>query len=178
MRTLVLPLLLFAVLFVSGCAGKSSLGSYYGEVPQEAVPSRIAADAVGYVAGLYPPGRTALQILDAEKADNAFAAAFESGLRAEGFTLLPATDAPADSDGCVAVAYTLDVLEKDAAYYLQLRFSDGKAVSRAYTASGQPEASRSATPHEFRRPLMQRVERKARSAYSSAVDTLGVGHDR
>lgn len=177
MRTLVFPLLLFAVLFASGCAGKIPLGSYYGEVPQEAVPSRIAADAVGYVVGLYPPGHTALQVLDAEKADNAFASAFENGLRAEGFTFLPATDAPADSETCVSVAYTLDVLEKDAAYYLQLRFSDGKAVSRAYTANGQPEASRSATPHEFRRPLAQRAKQKANSAYSSATDMLGGGND-
>ena len=72
MRTLVFPLLLFAILFVSGCAGKIPLGSYYGEVPQEAAPSRIAADAAGYVVGLYPPGHTTLQILNAEKADNAF----------------------------------------------------------------------------------------------------------
>ena len=177
MRTLLLPLLLFAVLFASGCAGKGYLGSYYGEVAQNAAPASMAADAVNYVAGLYPPGHTALQILNAEKADNAFATAFENGLRAEGFTILPATDVPASDGACITVAYTLDVLEKDAAYYLQLRFSDGKAVSRAYSASGQPEAGRSATPHEFRRPLLQRAEQKARRAYSSAADTLGGGND-
>lgn len=177
MRTLILPLLLFAVLFASGCAGKGYLGSYYGEVPQDSAPSMIAADAVGYVVGLYPPGHTALQVLNAEKADNAFATAFENGLRAEGFTILPATDVPADAGAYTAIAYTLDVLEKDAAYYLQLRFSDGKAVSRAYTATGQPEAGRSATPHDFKRPLLQRAEQKARRAYSSTVDTLGGGHD-
>ncbi|MDL2209719.1 hypothetical protein LJC23_00090 [Desulfovibrio sp. OttesenSCG-928-I05] len=178
MRSLLLPLLLFAVLFASGCAGKGFHGSYYGEVPQNAAPSMIAADAAGYVVGLYPPGHTKLQILNAEKADNAFAIAFENGLRGEGFTILSATGVPADADGCVAVAYTLDVLEKDAAYYLQLRFSDGKAVSRAYSASGQPEAGRSATPHDFKRPLLKRVEEKARRAYSSTVDKFGGDNDR
>ena len=177
MRTLILSLLLFATLFASGCAGKGYPGSYYGDVAQNAAPSTMAVDAVAYVAGLYPPGHTALQVLNAEKADNAFATAFENGLRAEGFTILPPTDVPADAGACITVAYTLDVLEKDAAYYLQLRFSDGKAVSRAYTAAGQPEAGRSATPHDFRRPLLQQAEQKARRAYSSAVNALGGGHD-
>ena len=177
MRTLLLPLLLF-VLFASGCANKGLHGSYYGAMPQDSSSSMIAADAAGYVAGLYPPGHTALQILNAEKADNAFAAAFENNLRAEGFTILPATDVPANAGECITVAYTLDVLEKDAAYYLQLRFSDGKAVSRAYSASGQPEAGRSATPHDFKRPVLQRVEEKARRAYSSTVDMFGGGNDR
>ena len=99
-------------------------------------------------------------------------------MRAEGFTILPATDVSAESGECVTVAYTLDVLEKDAAYYLQLRFSDGKAVSRAYTASGQPEAGRSATPHDFKRPLLQRVEQKTRRALSSVSDAFpGMGGD-
>lgn len=172
MRTL-LTLLLFAVLLASGCAHRGVSGSYYGEMPQNAAPAAIAADAVAYLVGLYPPGHTKLQILTAEKrGENAFASAFENGLRAEGFTILPAGSAPASADECFTVAYTLDVLDRDAAYYLQLRFSDGKAVARAYTATGQPEAGRSSTAQEFKRPLIDRVEQKTRRVFSSAVDAI------
>ena len=142
MRGVILILMLFCVL-ASGCASRGLSGSFYGDVSGEA-PALMAADTVDYLTGLYPPGRTTLRIAAAKKADNAFAAALENGLRQAGFSLLAADAAP--SADCITVAYTLDVLEQEAAFYLQLRFSDGKAVNRAYTANGQPEAGRSATP--------------------------------
>lgn len=146
MRGVTLILMLFCVL-ASGCASRGLSGSFYGDVSGEA-PALMAADAVDYLTTLYPPGRTTLRIAAAKKADNAFAAALEGGLRQAGFSLLAADAAP--TADCITIAYTLDVLgdapEQEAAFYLQLRFSDGKAVNRAYTASGQPEAGRSATP--------------------------------
>mgnify|MGYP000529438955 CR=1 FL=1 len=39
--------------------------------------SAIAADAVGYLSALYPPGHTSLHVVPAKVADNDFAAAFE-----------------------------------------------------------------------------------------------------
>lgn len=146
MRGFLLILMLFCVL-ASGCASRGLSGSFYGDVSGEA-PALMAADTVDYLTSLYPPGRTTLRIAAAKKADNAFAAALENGLRQAGFSLL-AADAASSAD-CITIAYTLDVLtdapEQEAAFYLQLRFSDGKAVNRAYTANGQPEAGRSATP--------------------------------
>lgn len=146
MRGAILILMLFCVL-ASGCASRGLSGSFYGEVSGEA-PALMAADTVDYLTSLYPPGRTTLRIAAAKKADNAFAAALENGLRQAGFSLLAADNVP--SADCITIAYTLDVLtdapEQETAFYLQLRFSDGKAVNRAYTANGQPEAGRSATP--------------------------------
>lgn len=146
MRGVILILMLFCVL-ASGCASRGLSGSFYGDVSGEA-PALMAADTVDYLTSLYPPGRTTLRIAAAKKADNAFAAALENGLRQAGFSLL-AADAASSAD-CITIAYTLDVLndapEQETAFYLQLRFSDGKAVNRAYTANGQPEAGRSATP--------------------------------
>lgn len=174
MRTLSVILLLLT-LCASGCANKGIVGSFYGEMPHNSVPVRIAGDAADYIAALYPPGHTALQVLSADDSDNPFSSAFEGGLRKIGFRMLPASDVPADSDHCISISYTLDVLEKDAAYYLQLRFSDGKAVARSYSVTGQPEAGRSATPHDFKRPLPQQIKQGARRTYNaaaSAVDSL------
>ncbi|MDR1945877.1 MAG: P-type conjugative transfer protein TrbG [Desulfovibrio sp.] len=172
MMRIPLVALLLAVSLASGCAHKGLTGSYYGDLPRNGAPALIAADAVSCLSDLYPPGRTTLRLLAAEKADNAFAAALENGLRAKGFTLLPET--AAEQEDAVLVAYTLDVLEKDAAYYLQLRLSDGKsggkAISKAYTAQGTPEAGRSATEQAFTRPLLERMEQKARRVYDSAAD--------
>ena len=150
MRGVFFSLMLFCLL-ASGCASRGLSGSYFGDVPRD-VPAFIAADAVDYLATIYPPGRTTLRIAAAKKADNSFAAAMENGLRQAGFSVL-AADAPPAKD-CITIAYTLDILEdvpkEGAASYLQLRLSDGseggKAVSRAYAVSGQPEAGRSSTP--------------------------------
>lgn len=157
MRGILLSLMLFCLL-ASGCAQRGLSGSYFGDVPGDA-PTLIAADAVDYLTTLYPPGRTSLRLAAAKKADNAFAAALENGLRQAGFSLLPADSLPAEDS--ITVAYTLDVLEQNAAFYLQLRFSDGKAVSRAYTASGQPEAGRSATAWEVKPSFAERARAKA-----------------
>lgn len=161
MRGVLLSLMLFCLL-ASGCAQRGLSGSYFGDVPGDA-PTLIAADAVDYLTKLYPPGRTSLRLAAAKKADNAFAAALENGLRQAGFSVLTA-DATPEQD-CVTVAYTLDVLEQNAAFYLQLRLSDGskggKAMSRAYTASGQPEAGRSATAWEVKPSFAKRAKAKA-----------------
>lgn len=171
MRGATLILMLFCLL-ASGCASRGLSGSYFGEVAGNA-PALIAADAVGYLTKLYPPGRTTLRIAAAKKADNAFAAALENGLRQAGFSLLPpdgSSGAPADD--CITVAYTLDVLEQNAAFYLQLRFSDGKAVSRAYTASGQPEAGRSATPWEAKSSFVERAKAKTENLIDRAASAV------
>lgn len=168
MRGVLLSLMLFCLL-ASGCAQRGLSGSYFGDVPGNA-PARIAADTVDYLTTLYPPGRTSLRLAAAKKADNAFAAALESGLRQAGFSVLPADSLPAADS--ITVAYTLDVLEQNAAFYLQLRFSDGKAVSRAYTASGQPEAGRSATAWEAGPSFVERAEAKARRVTDNLTNAL------
>jgi hypothetical protein len=115
-----------------------------------------------------------LRLLPAKEAENGFALAFESGLRAQGFTVI--ADAFPDA---VIVAYTLDALyEKDrkTAWYLQLRLSDGKAVARAYDANGQPEAGRSGTVLEDLRSALEKfadaAKDKADRAYDSARDLM------
>ena len=135
----------------------------------------IAADAVACLSALYPPGHTSLHLLQAKDAGNDFAAAFENGLRAKGFTL-----AAAESADVVIVAYTLDALDEKSAWYLQLRLSDpnggGKAIARSYTASGQPEAGQSQTEQEFRRSFTDKAAARARHAWdtgpSMRIDTL------
>ncbi len=168
MRCVLLSLMLFCLL-ASGCAQRGLSGSYFGDVPGDA-PTLIAADAVDYLTKLYPPGRTALRLAAAKKADNAFAAALENGLRQVGFPVLTADAMP--EQGCVTVAYTLDVLEQHSAFYLQLRFSDGKAVSRAYTASGQPEAGRSATAWEVKPSFAERARAKAENLINRASSAV------
>ena len=170
MRRLLLLCIVLLGLFVSGCAGRGPVGSWCGPLPEKAAVSAIAADAVHCLADLYPPGHTSLHLVPAKVADNDFAATFESGLRARGFTLA-ATDADA-----LSVAYTLDALDEKAAWYLQLRLSDGKAIARAYTASGQPEAGQSRTEVDFRRSALgkavDKAGQKARQAWDTGVNAL------
>lgn len=145
--------LCFVVLFASGCAKPGLIGSFCGPLPERGAVSAIAADAVACLSELYPPGHTYLCLLQAKDAGNDFAAAFENGLRAEGFTL-----AAAESADVLVVAYTLDALDEKSAWYLQIRLSDGKAFARSYMASGQPEAGQSRTEQEFRRPVANIME--------------------
>ena len=167
MRTVIFPLL-FMVLLASGCASRGPLGSYCGPLPEESAIAAIAADAVDCLSSLYPPGQTGLHLVPAQKMENAFAQAFESGLRGKGFTLHPETTADA-----VAVASTLDAhFEKseERAWYLQLRIVDSKtggiSIARAYTASGQPEAGQSRTEHAPRRSILQKAADTTRNALS------------
>lgn len=170
MRGATLILMLFCLL-ASGCASRGLSGSFYGDVSGEA-PALMAADAVDYLTTLYPPGRTTLRIAAAKKADNAFAAALENGLRQVGFSLLPPDGSSTPAEDCITVAYTLDVLEQNAAFYLQLRFSDGKAVSRAYAASGQPEAGRSATAWEAKPSFVERAKAKTENLIDRAASAV------
>ena len=166
MKRILLLLIVLMGLFVSGCAGRGPVGSWCGPLPEKAAVSAIAADAVHCLSGLYPPGHTTLHLIPAKAADNDFAAAFESGLRARGFTLA-ATDADA-----LSVAYTLDALDEKAAWYLQLRLSDGKALARVYDAAGLPEAGRSQTEAVAPRPLLEKAANKAGAAYDKAAHAL------
>lgn len=159
--------LCFVMLFASGCAKPGLVGSWCGPLPEHSAVSAIAADAVACLSALYPPGHTSLHLLPAKDAGNDFAAAFEKGLRAKGFTL-----AAADSADVLIVAYTLDALDEKSAWYLQLRLSDGKAFARSYTASGQPEAGQSRTEQEFRRSVIDRATEKARHAWDSGPGSL------
>ena len=165
MRSVLFSLLL-ALLMTSGCAVRGPVGSYCGPLPEDGAVSAIATDAVSCLVGLYPPGHTALHVVPAKNVDNGFAGAFERGLRAQGFTL-----AAADATEAIAVAYTLDSLEDKAAWYPQLRLSDGKAIARAYTASGQPEAGQSRTNIEFKRSVLGTVVGKAGKTARQARDS-------
>ena len=168
MRTFIFPLLLM-VLLASGCAGRGSLGSYCGPLPEGNAVAAIAADAVNSLSALYPPGHTSVHLVPAKNVDNGFVQAFESGLRTKGFTL--ATSPAPDS---VAIAYTLDAMDEKSAWYLQLRISDageqGKSIARAYTSSGQPEAGQSRTEMEFKRSLLQKAADKTKKTAAEAYD--------
>lgn len=166
MRNVLLSLC-FVVLFASGCAKPGLVGSWCGPLPEGGAITAIAADAVACLSDLYPPGHTSLHLLQAKDAANDFAAAFEKGLRANGFTL-----AATDSADVLVVAYTLDAMDEKSAWYLQLRLSDGKAFARAYSASGQPEAGQSRTEQEFRRPILEHAKQKARHAWDSGMDSM------
>ena len=162
---------MLAALFASGCAVRNPSGSWCGSLPKRGAVSVIADDAVTCLSAMYPPGHTSLHLLPAKDADNEFASAFESGLRAKGFTL-----AAAESGDTLSVAYTLDALDEKAAWYLQLRLSDGKAVARAYTANGQPEAGQSRTEQEFRGSALgkavDKAGQKARKVWDTGVNAL------
>ena len=170
MRNILLSLCLM-MLFASGCAKPGLIGSFCGPLPERGAVSAIAADAVACLSALYPPGHTSLHLLQAKDAGNDFAAAFENGLRAKGFTL-----AAADSADVLAVAYTLDALDEKSAWYLQLRLSDpnggGEAIARSYTASGQPEAGQSRTEQEFRRSTLDWATQKARHAWDTGMNAM------
>ena len=161
MRGILLSLCLM-LLFAYGCAVRGPVGSWCGPLPERGAVSAIAEDAVACLSALYPPGHTSLHLLQARDAGNDFAAAFENGLRAKGFTL-----AAADSADVLVVAYTLDALDEKSAWYLQLRLSDGKALARSYTASGQPEAGQSQTEQAFRRSFADKAAQKARHAWDT-----------
>jgi hypothetical protein len=92
-------------MLLSGCASRGPVGSFCGPLPDDAAVTAIAADAVACLVDLYPPGHTTLRLLPAKEAENNFASTFDSGLRAQGFTVT--ADASPDA---VVVAYTLDAL--------------------------------------------------------------------
>jgi|GEM_PF-901501 hypothetical protein len=158
MKSLLISIILAAIL-TSGCASRAPFGSFAGPLPGKPAVEAIADDAVSILAELYPPGHTSLAVIPAKDAENGFAVAFESGLRAKGFIL-----AAPDSSDAFMVAYTLDMLEEKAAWYLRLRLSDGKDVrvmARAYDAHGQAEAGQSRTVFEA-----------SRSGLGKAVDAV------
>jgi hypothetical protein len=159
--------LILAVSLVSGCASRGPFGSFAGPLPEQSAVAAIADDAVSILAGLYPPGHTTIRLLPLKDAKNAFAVAFENGLRARGFTLA----APDDSDA-LTLAYTLDTLEEKAAWYLQLRLSDNKVIARCYLASGLPEAGQSRAVLEPHSSLGDRVKEKAGQAWDAGRDFL------
>ena len=173
MRTFIFPLLLM-VLLASGCAVRGPVGSYCGPLPEGNAVAAIAADAVDCLSTLYPPGHTSVHLVPAKDVGNSFVQAFENGLRAKGFTLVP--DVRPDSwQGTLAIAYTLDVMDERSAWYLQLRISDteehGKSIARAYTASGQPEAGQSRTEIDFKRSMLQKAAENTRKTAGTAYDT-------
>lgn len=160
-------LLCLLMLFASGCAKHGVVGSWCGPLPERGAVAAITDDAVACLSELYPPGHTSVHLLQAKDAGNAFASAFENGLRAKGFTL-----ASAESADVLVVAYTLDSLDEKNAWYLQLRLSDGKVFARSYTANGQPEAGQSRTEQEFRRSFSDKVARKAKDAWNTGMNAF------
>ncbi|CAI3228573.1 hypothetical protein [Desulfovibrio desulfuricans] len=175
MRTFIFPLLLM-VLLASGCAGRGPVGSYCGPLSEESAVAAIAADAVDCLSSLYPPGHTSIHLVPAKDVNNGFVQAFENGLRAKGFTLVPDVR-PDTRQDALAIAYTLDaIFEKGekSAWYLQLRISDteehGKSIARAYTSSGQPEAGQSRTEIAFKRSMLQKAAGKTKETAGKAYD--------
>ena len=167
MRTLII--LMLAVV-LSGCASRGPIGSFAGPLPEKDAVSAIADNAVSILADHYPPGHTSLHVLPAKNAENAFALAFERGLRARGFTL-----AAKDSLEALDMAYTLDMLEAKTAWYLRLRLSDGRVIARCYLANGQPEAGQSRTVLDTRSSLgkaLDTAKEKAGNAYDATRDFL------
>ena len=172
MRIVIFPLLLL-VLLASGCAGREPMGSYCGPLPEGNAVAAIAADAVDCLSSLYPPGHTSVHLVPAKDVSNSFVQAFENGLRAKGFTLVP--DVRPDSwQGTLAIAYTLDAMDEKSAWYLQLRISDtaeqGKSIARAYTANGQPEAGQSRTEIDFKRSMLQKAADRTKETAGKAYD--------
>ena len=178
MKTILLSLCL-CIILASGCASRGSIGSFAGTLPEKSAVAAIADDAVSILTDVYPPGHTALRLLSAKNAENGFALAFENGMRARGFTLAAPNIAP-DAADVVTLAYTLDMLEEKAAWYLQLRLSDpkegGKAIARAYDAHGQPEAGQSRTVLDAPRSVwwkaLDTAKEKTGNAYDTARDFL------
>jgi hypothetical protein len=156
---------------VSGCAGRGPVGSFAGSLPSNPSVASIAADAVNALTEMYPPGHTTLHLLPAKKAENNFALALEYSLRKKGFALSGAGSASA-----LTVAYTLDALDEKAAWYLQLRLSDGKVIARSYSADGQPEAGQSRTTLEAVRSglksLTDAAKNKTSQDFSAAHSIL------
>jgi hypothetical protein len=150
MKSILLSLCLLVIL-ASGCASHGPINSFAGPLPEKSAVAAIADDAAFILAGLYPPGHTAIRLLPASDAENDFAVAFENSLRARGFTLA------APDSSALALSYTLDVLEEKTAWYLQLRLSDlnggGNVIARCYLASGLPEAGQSQALFEARPPM-------------------------
>jgi hypothetical protein len=167
MRIRVVALCLSALLS-AGCVARGPVGSFCGPLPEQHAVAAMAADAVACLSAMYPPGRTTLRLLPAEEADNAFAAALESGLRAKGFTLAAPNSSVAPD--AVTLAYTLDALDEKSAWYLQLRLSDGKAAARVYTAAGRPEAGQSRTIIESLRSGLERLADAAKEKAGRAYD--------
>jgi len=169
MKAILLPICL-CVILASGCASRGPIGSFAGSLPEKGAVSAIAADATSIVSDLYPPGHTSLHVLPTKK-ENGFALALDNELRAKGFTL-----AATDSSDALTLAYTLDMLEEKAAWYLQLRLSDGKAIARAYDAQGQPEAGQSRTVLDASRSRLGKAvdtaKEKASHAYDATRDFL------
>jgi hypothetical protein len=168
------PLLLLLVMVcVSGCASRGSYGSFAGPLPEQAAINSIAEDAVSILTEMYPPGHTSLRVLPA-KTDNGFAPALENGLRVKGFTV-----AATESADAVTVAYTLDMLEGKAAWYLRLQVADNgntRITARAYTAQGLPEAGQSRTVVDASRSglgkAVDAAKAKAGKAYDAARNAL------
>jgi hypothetical protein len=169
MKVLLFSMLL-AVYLVSGCASRGPFGPFAGPLPEKGAVAAIADDAVSILADLFPPGHTAIRLLPAKDAENGFALAFESGLRAKGFTL-----AAPDASDALTLAYTLDMLEEKAAWYLQLRLPDpkggGKVIARCYLASGLPEAGQSRAVLGSS-SVLDTVKEKAGKAYEASRDFL------
>ena len=130
--------LLLASLLLSGCASHNSVGgSFVGHLPRSEATKNIAADATSCLASLYPPGHTAFHLVAPDNVWDDFSKAFETSLRAKGFTV--------SHTGALTVAYVLDELrtEKLSSWYLRIRVADRqgvKTITRSYGASGQPEA--------------------------------------
>ncbi|MDO5484035.1 MAG: hypothetical protein Q4F27_03920 [Desulfovibrionaceae bacterium] len=159
--------LLILVILLSSCAGRNMSGSFCGSLPGDEAVAHMAQDAVAFLSNAYPPGHTALFLLPARNANNAFARSFENGLRMKGFTILAE-----DKKDALAVAYTLDSLLDESAWYLQLRLSDGRALARAYDAAGFPEAGRSATESDSPRTLLEQAKDKGQGLYDQAAEIV------
>ena len=164
MKIYLIPLALVCLLILPGCASRKLGDSWCGPLPVDAAVSSIASDAVTTIVANYPLGHTSvfLQPTQQDKlGQNAFAVQFESALRAQGATLVQGS-----GKDILTIAYTLDELQEENAWYLQLRLSDGRRIARSYNDLGMPEAGQS-----------QITVGEERSTMGKMVDTVSTGTD-
>jgi len=151
------------LLCLTACGYKGVGGSFVGPLPTDSAITAIASDASAFLSDRYPPGHTSLYLYTPEEeARNAFSATLENILRRSGFMIV---QSPGSSS--ISVAYTLDRIgtDENAAWYLQLRLSDGESVARSYGPSGIAEAGRSFTP--LQPGMLKKASNKAAQAYNT-----------
>lgn len=117
-------LLLILMLLLTGCAHTTRPRSYLApELPRDTI-SRAVDDLTAFLAAIYPPGQTALNMAPNK---SAFHESLENSLRAKGFEIT----APPSQRG-LYLSYVIDVLEGQESYYLKAVLADGQVFSKVY----------------------------------------------
>ncbi|MDR1922631.1 MAG: hypothetical protein LBS31_12955, partial [Candidatus Adiutrix sp.] len=111
----------------SGRAGHSFVASGYPAAAEAVVAEALAEE----LAGLFPPGHTAVYLKPAGSGSETLGQAIDQALRSRGFTVVPAPSGEA-----LSVAYVLDRLDEET-WYSRLSLSGGAVIARVYQAQGE-----------------------------------------